>query len=44
MKEITDRRLFERYQAIYLSLKGYKQAKGHCGHYSALKEKGILLS
>jgi hypothetical protein len=25
MKEITDRRLFERYQAIYLSLKGYKQ-------------------
>lgn len=25
MKEITNRRLFERYQAIYLSLKGYKQ-------------------
>lgn len=25
MKEITDRRLFDRCQAIYLYLKGYKQ-------------------
>jgi hypothetical protein len=32
MKSAKGRRDFERYQAVYLSLKGYKQ-KRHCRHY-----------
>lgn len=34
MRKTTERRLFERYQAVFLHLKG-KPAKRNCGDYSA---------
>lgn len=51
MKETTNRRMYERYQAVYLSLQGYKQkeiaqitgrtTKSIYHYMKAYKEKGI---